>query len=242
MSQDEYVWNILRFNELESLGHTLKSFLDPLLDKYVVKSEPFLCVREVGENGDNPHYHIAFASSVKTQCIRTWINRGAWKGNQNYSLKVGCVDLLERQFNYLCKGASRDDMPHVITGSADFNDAVIEERHKAFWLEHEELVASGRKRKANSGVPIGEQVYTICKKKADALGVIPSEDQVIEITMRWYLTHRASMSVYHVTNVVNWVIGKLHTQETVNDLGTDLFDANRMEIFKQNCKLKLNTY
>lgn len=243
MSQDKkYVWQILRFNELESRDSTLENFYEPLLAKYVVKSEPFLCVREVGENGNNLHYHIAFASSAKTQCIRTWINRSAWKGNKNYSLKVGSEDLLERQFDYLCKGKSRDDLPEILSASADFDDTVVAKRHETYWIEHDKLMATGRKRKANTGTAIGDQVYAICKQKADTLGVIPSEDQVIEITMRWYIAHKTSMSVFHVTNVVNWVIGKLHTQDTVNDLGHDLFDANRMEIFKQNCKLKLSGY
>lgn len=242
MEEETYVWQILRFNEIECQEATSLHFIIPLFERYVVKTEPFLLVRETGENGDNPHYHICFASASKTQTIRSWINRTAWKGNKNYSLKTGIEDKLERQFNYLLKGRSRDDLPEVIRRSADFDDAVIAERHKAYWVENQELVSGSRKRKANSGTAIGEQVYAICKKKSDSLGAIVSEDIVIEVTMRWYLSHKASMSVYHVTNVVNWVIGKLHTQESVNDLGVDLWDSNRMEIFKQNCKLKMNNY
>lgn len=234
------IWQILRFNELESREHTIETFLKPLREKYVDEEIRFLCVREVGENGNNPHYHIAFASKVKTQAIRTWINRTAWKGNKNYSLKTGSEDLLERQFDYLCKGKSADDMPEIVARSDDFDDSVIKERHDRYWVNNKAYNAvSGRKRKTDAATSVGQQIYDICKQRP---GGIPSEDQVIEIAMRWYINHKFSMSVYHVTNVVNWVMGKLHTQETVNDLGSDLFDCNRMEIFKQNCKLKMSNF
>lgn len=253
-------WLLLRANEsasfqihanpvcqdLEDAGdisaYTRTYLIEPIIDKYVVKGKPFLVVRETGENGDNPHYHFAFASAAKSQTVRTFINRTAWKGNKNYSLKVGDENLMERHFNYLCKGSSKNDLPEVVMSSDHFDNAVIEERHESYWTENEKLVQGSRKRKANSGVSIGEQIYAICKGKGDG-GGIPSEDQVIEIAMRWYISHKTSMSVYHVTNVVNWVMGKLHsTTEDVNDLGKNLFDSNRMEIFKQNCKLKLSNY
>lgn len=232
-------WNLLRLNELADTP--LKTFIGPLRE-YIIESEPFLCVRETGENGNNPHYHLCFATSCATQTIRTRINRSAWKGNENYSLKVGVVNKLDDQFNYLCKGSSCDDLPQVLFASAHFDDSVIEERHKAYWIKNEEIVSASRKRKANSGLSVGEQIYTICKQKSDTLSAIVSEDTVIEVTMRWYINHKTSMSLHHVTSVVNWVVGKLHTQETLNDLGHDIWDSNRMEIFKQNVKLKLNNY
>lgn len=217
-------------------------FINAFVDKYVVKSEPFLVVAETGKDGDNPHYHLAFTTTAKLQAIRTYINRSAWKGNQNYSLKLGKDDLIESHFDYLCKGSSPDDSPSVFMSSDHFDDTVIKERHQRFWVKNQEFVKGNRKRKSDSRLPIGEQIYTICKQKVHG-GTIPSEDQVIEIAMRWYITNKTSMSVYHVTNVVNWVIGKLHgTTEGLDDLGKDLFDSNRMEVFKQNCKLKLNNY
>ena len=218
-------------------------FCKKLRKKYVVEGKPFLAVRETGEDGDNPHYHFAFYSTSKIQSVRTFVNRAGWKGNESYSLKIGFEDLIESHFDYLCKGASKDDLPHVFAASNDFDYAVIDERHKRYWCNFEEIKAT-RKRKADSAsrAPIGEQIYALCKQEIHG-GSLPSEDKVIEIAMRWYITNKASMSVYHVTNVVNWVVGKLHsTSEDANDLGKNLFDSNRMEIFKQNCKLKLSNY
>lgn len=197
-------------------------------EKYVVEEAFHLVVSEDGEEGKNPHFHMFFKTVVRMQAIRTHINRKlSLKGNEAYSLKSADGDLCFDHVKYLCKGTGtgKGDGPDVEFRHPALTDVVIEELHQAYWDSRTAFERiSGKKRKKND--PAGAQILKICKqildhnpKKSAIL-----EDELIDITLKWYSDNKWSMNTFQMKAVVNWVSYNL------ND------NSNRVELMRQALK------
>lgn len=219
---DNYV--CLRINESD----TAASVYDSLLEKYIDQSVPYLVVRELGEDKQNPHRHYAFRCIGKMQALRQWLVRNGLKGNESYSLKAGDPEKMDTHFDYLCKGTGtgKEDGPDVILRHEDFTDAVIDERHQVFWKKSQEI--GDRKAKRKREEPASKMILAICQQKLehDPRKSSISEDELIDITLEWYKKNKWSMNVFQMKAVVNYVSYCLNP------------DSNRVELMKQQLKFQ----
>lgn len=215
---DNYV--CLRLNH----GHVL----DLLLEKYIDKSVPYLCVHETGENDENPHWHLAFRCIGKMQALRQWLGRNGFKGNESYSLKAGDPEKMDAHFDYLCKGTGtgKEDGPNVVFGHEYFTDAVVYERHNTFWKKAQEIADRKPKRKREE--PAAKMILAICEQKLehDRQKSAISEDELIDITLEWYKKNKWSMNVFQMKAVVNYVSYCLNP------------DSNRVELMRNALKFQ----
>lgn len=118
-------------------------------------------VKELGDNGDNPHWHflLEVADAIKIQAVRTALGRAvpALKGNGKYSLTV--VKDVAKYERYLCKGESDGSgVAAAWRNSIVYSDEKLEELHEAYWAENRKL----KKRKAGSVV---DHVIDVAKRE-----------------------------------------------------------------------------
>lgn len=202
-----------------------------LLDEcHVNKEQPYLVVFETGEDGKNPHFHIAgtLENGKSLQSIRTKFNRLGIKGNEAYSLKKGNPEKMDSHFTYLCKGTDAETPPEVRARHPDFTDAVIAQRHKIYWQVNSQLPK--KKRKTESVTAAADQIALLCKQriahsKAESL----SEDEIIDIAVAWQHANRKTLNDFFLKSVIN------HVTYTLKGM-----NCNRMEQFRN--KLKYNNF
>lgn len=224
MSFENYV--CLRLNRPQDPVEQAR-IVNLLLEKYVDKSVPYLCVFETGEDDKNPHWHFAFRCIGKMQALRQCLGRNGFKGNESYSLKAGDPEKMDTHFDYLCKGTGtgKDDGPYVVFGHEYFTDAVIYERHNTFWKKAQEIADRKPKRKREE--PASKMILAICQQKLEHSGKSSiSEDELIDITLEWYKKNKWSMNVFQMKAVVNYVSYCLNP------------DSNRVELMKQQLKFQ----
>lgn len=191
-------------------------------DKYLDKSEPYLCVHELGKDENNPHIHWTFKLIGNMQALRQALYRFGFKGNETYCLKAAIPDKMERHFRYLCKGSGtgKEDGPKIMFSHEYFTDAVVEELHQAYWKEANQ-VNPRIKRKRET--PAGQQILEICRQRG-APNTHLEEDDVINITLEWYRTNKFQINTFQVKAVINWVMLNLYP------------DSNRVHLMKQALK------
>lgn len=219
---DNYV--LLRITESAPAA----SLYDSLFEKYVDKSVPYLVVRELGEDDENPHRHFGFRCIGKMQALRQWLGRNGLKGNESYSLKAGDPKKMDTYFDYLCKGTGtgKEDGPHVLLRHKDFTDAVINERNQVYWKVNQEIAERQPKRKREE--PASKMILAICQQKLehDPSKLAISEDELIDITLEWYKKHKWSMNVFQMKAVINYVSYSLNS------------NSNRVELMRQQLKFQ----
>jgi len=220
VSFENYV--LLRLTECDAL--TEEVFTE-ILAKYVDKTATHLFVYETGKKDENPHVHGTFRLVSAVQAFRQYLLRKGLKGNQSYSLKVADRDQMKAHFQYLCKGTGtgKDDRPNVGFRSENLHDAVIQQFHKIYWEENQQIAKGNSKRKREE--PAAKQILAICRQKIehgpkDAL----LEDEIIDITLEWYFKNKWSMNTFQMKAVVNYVSYGLNK------------DSNRVHLMKQSLK------
>lgn len=101
-------------------------------------------VRELGENQDNPHYHLLFAvtDERKLNALKQYVKTKYPGGNEIKAWTRSIKDV-SAHLRYLCKGVSRAEMPHVVYNEG--HDVVS--YHNLFWDVNDELHAKKIKKR-----------------------------------------------------------------------------------------------
>lgn len=165
------------------------------------------CVRE--EEAQRPHYQAVVRTSIKSQAFRVRVTNAfkECKGNSGYSIKTG--DDYDGFVQYLCKGASRDDVPDVVyVQDITITRDVIAAKHEAYWQRNKELRTRVKKdRKA-----FDEELLERCRplvasdaNELDARSVIANEYLIMKRE-----TGASSVDVYRARQTVNAVWLQLH--------------------------------
>lgn len=137
-------------------GADLSSWLNSVATDHFV-------VKENGNASENPHMHAVFSSVQKVASLRQSFRRKFpnHTGNGSYSLKE-CNDDTDAYGRYLCKGASRDDLPVVVCRQGiDYTDGWVQAMHDEYWVNNA-LLEKNKKRRAMNMV---EKLESICKEK-----------------------------------------------------------------------------
>lgn len=210
--------------------HPPEYLVSILLVNHVNLEQSHLVVFETGEDGKNPHLHIAgtLKDGKTIQSLRTFFNRHGIKGNEAYSLKKGIPEKMDSHFTYLCKGVNAKTPPQVLIRHPDFTDAVIAQRHEVYWQVNSQLPK--KKRKTESVTAAADQIALLCKQriahsKAESL----SEDEIIDIAVAWQHANRKTLNDFFLKSVIN------HVTYTLKGM-----NCNRMEQFRN--KLKYNNF
>lgn len=200
------------------------------IDAYVNQEQPYLVVRETGEDGQNPHFHVAgtLKDGKTIQSLRTFFNRKGIKGNEAYSLKKGDPEKMKDHFTYLCKGADTETPPDIRARHPNFTDAIVAQLHEVFWQVNTKLPQ--KKRKAETVTAASDAIVKLCRQKidhskADSL----SEDEIIDIAVHWQHSNRKTLNDFFLKSVINHVTYSLKGM-----------NCNRMEQFRN--KLKYNNF
>lgn len=155
-SGDNHV--MIRIND----DHGIDQYVKELIDKYCDIPMPYLVVKEEGKDGENPHYHLCFATSTTMPTLRQALRRRL-TGNEAYSLKQ-CKEL-PKQFLYLCKGegTGEDDKPNIVHKSEHFTDERIEELHAMYWRNNDAITSSQKKSKLAENA--GRDILMMCQQR-----------------------------------------------------------------------------
>jgi hypothetical protein len=201
------------------------------------KGQPYLVVRETGENDQNPHFHFAghLADGHTIQSLRTRLNRLGIKGNEAYSLKKGDANKMDTHFTYLCKGASVEAQPEIIARSPYFEDVVVQDRHETFWQVNAQLP---KKKRKTESVSAADAISRICFDTMNHNGGQKLlEDDIIDIAVDWVHKNRKTLNDFYLRSLINHVCYTVNkgSQET-----GDGWDSNRMTQLRN--KLKYQTF
>ena len=203
----------------------------------VDNAQPYLVVRETGENHENPHFHLAgtLKGGKTIQGFRTMLNRLGIKGNEAYSLKAGNAEKMDSHFTYLCKGESVDAQPDIVDRSPDFNDTIVAQRHEIYWQVNAELPK--KKRKVES-VSAADAIIRICFDTMNHNGGQKLlEDDIIDIAVDWVHKNRKTLNDFYLRALINYVAYSVNKGPQETD---DPWDSNRMTQLRN--KLKYQTF
>lgn len=197
------------------------------------KAQPYLVVRETGENDENPHFHFSgtLSNGQSIQSFRTRLNRLGIKGNEAYSLKKGDAQKMDSHFTYLCKGANVEAKPEIIARSPDFDDTVIAERHELYWEVNAQLP---KKRRKKEPVAAADAISRICFDRMSHNGGRKLlEDEIIDLSVDWIHKNRKTLNDFYLRSLINHVCYTVNKGE--DDTGNP-WDSNRMEQLRNKLK------
>lgn len=201
-------------------------FIGGLLNDYFDQEKLFLVVRELGEDGNNPHYHIAGSlidvlpgsdsksDDARTEFLRKKVKTAGWKGQKYQRWGTGDPDLMDSHFDYLCKGTGtgKEDQPHVVFRHPDFTDAVIKERNKVYWKINAALPKKGtKKRKRNAS----EEILTMCRERHIQA---TEHNKIFDQVLRYYCKHIKYLQPIYVKNLVHQTSIYLNPQGNTAEL------------------------
>jgi hypothetical protein len=125
----------------------------PRISQFIMSlSSPFIMVRE---EATRPHCHCVIQLVIKPEQFRRKfkVKFPEYEGNKDFIIQT--KDDLEAQYRYVCKGKSKEEMPHVIS-KLKVEVGKIEEYHNAYWEQNDKLKKSCKKK---SSVSFTQECY-----------------------------------------------------------------------------------
>lgn len=109
---------------------------------------------------ENPHFHVYLRTTRKPNAVRVALKRAIPGLNGNGSYSVSVVRDVQRYYQYIMKGESREEVPVVEAahGMEHCSEDWRKVMHDAYWDENEE---TARRRKL---LPVAEAVLAQCKE------------------------------------------------------------------------------
>lgn len=183
---------MVRINDDDDIDQYVKE----LIDKYCDLPMPYLVVKEEGKDGENPHYHLCFATSTAMRTLRQALRRRL-TGNEAYSLKQ-CKEL-RKQFLYLCKGegTGENDGPIIVHKSDHFTDERIEELHAMYWRNNDAITSSQKKSKLVENA--GRDILMMCQQRGYT---DQNRSEIYEVCMAYYGKRAKHLNPKYVEDLV----------------------------------------
>lgn len=163
------------------------------------------------EQAAEDHCHIYARGALKLKGLQAAFKRffPEHGGNGGHSIKE-CDNQVYDYQKYICKGASEDEPPIIISRQGLlFTDEYIAELHAAYWVSNVEIKATAKKRdhlRLNGSIV--EQVEREAKK-LKLSGACYDREAVAAIYVKLYVDARKPVNVYHAKGVVNTVCALL---------------------------------
>lgn len=173
-------------------------------------STSHVVVREAGDETGKDHIHALLVcdENCKLQSVRMDLRRKfpALTGNKAaYSLSE--VKDLEKYERYLCKGASADEQPRIVsTEGLRYDDMWKSDMHEAYWrlnFQHQQDISESKKQKLSF-----TDFLEVEAKKRKILWSDPEKlrDLYIELS---FSERRGVLNKNQIDSVVNQLIGRL---------------------------------
>lgn len=162
---------------------------------------PYLVTKELGENGDNPHFHAVVYTAKEDKQVRNKCTKGIGGGNKVFSCKKAPEP--KRMEQYICKG-TREEPPVVAARQGiEYTDEYIKGKWEAYWVEHS-LVERGRGGAAKARGSIPEQVQA----EMEARNMQFTSRNVLKVTERIIVKTRSMYNPFQVLGYCRTVIAR----------------------------------
>lgn len=169
-----------------------------------------VCVHEVGERGENPHWHIVLVDPKRrsSHAMREWFKEYLEvSGNAELSVKVWNDEKGKNHYQYLAKGPTEERlvMPIVVV---DDLGLMWERLHHMY---HDEKVRTQRRGKSVK-VTFTQELVDVCKAKS-----VSTRSQILDELCGLMTRRLQSGDAFWAEKVVWGVYAQLNPEEFVDD-------------------------
>lgn len=163
------------------------------------------------EQAAEDHCHLYARGALKLKGLQAAFKKHFpdHGGNGGHSIKQ-CDSQVYDYLKYICKGASEDQPPVIISKQGlDYTDEYVAELHAAYWVSNAEIRQNSKKR---DHLKLAGTIVEQVEREAKLLklsGQCYDREAVAAIYVKLYVDARKPVSVYHGKSVVNTVCALL---------------------------------
>lgn len=191
----------------------------PAVQEWLTKhTQSYVGCKEISEAGVL-HYHICCRSEVDKEALRASLKYklrvgrdGAMveAGNKGISFTPDKVRDEEDTFRYICKGASRDELPDIVFfyRLVDDRQGWIRSKHVEYWSKNEELKATAKRKRTGERVSIADRLDLFAAQQNRLMDPSEFRAKLIDEYIRLCVEDNKAISVYAARSVVNGKLAK----------------------------------